>query len=295
MIDTRTLGIVAALTSALSWAVGSILFKKLGEFIPPLMMTLFKGNISVIFLGLYLFFDRLESITLQPLILLIISGVLGIAIGDTLFFEALQSIGAHTLLILMMLGQVLTVLLAVIFLQESPTLSTWMGIALVLTGITVVLVTKLEDNQQKSQLRGICFGLASVLCMSSSIIIAKIGLGSISTIQATFIRMLSGTLGIFCFGLVTRRLSNWQAPFSSKNRLGFFLISVLIVTFGGFWLSLVSIKYLDVSTANTLNSIEPLFVLPLAAIFLKEKITPSAVVGTFISLAGIVLLCKETN
>jgi len=77
--------------------------------------------------------------------------------------------------------------------------------------------------------------------------------------------------------------------FSSDEVL---IISVAVITFGGFWLSLVAIKYIDVSIANTLNSTEPLFVLPLAVIFLKEKVTLSAIVGTFITVIGIVLLCN---
>ena len=50
-------------------------------------------------------------------------------------------------------------------------------------------------------------------------------------------------------------------------------------------------KYADAATANTLISTEPVFVLPLAAIFLKEKIALRAVAGTAVTVPGIVLLC----
>ena len=42
----------------------------------------------------------------------------GIALGDTLFFAALKELTPHTFVMLMTSGQVLTVLLAVVFLQE---------------------------------------------------------------------------------------------------------------------------------------------------------------------------------
>lgn len=118
------------------------------------------------------------------------------------------------------------------------------------------------------------------------------GLESISAIQATFIRMLSGTLGMLLFGTATRRLGRWAMPFKDPNLACLFLASVCVVTFG-VWLSLVAIKYVDVSIANTLNSTEPLFILPLTAIFLKEKIAFRAVVGTFITTVGIVFLCAS--
>ncbi len=292
-MDSRAIGISAALGSAASWAVGSLLFKRLGERISPLAMTLAKGGVSVVLLGLTLVFTGYEGVERQPLLLLILSGLLGIALGDTFFFEALQDLGAHALVLLLMLGQVLTVVLAVLFLGETPTLSAWFGIVLVVLGIGIVLSAKLSREKQVFGLRGIAFGLLSVLCMSVSLIIAKKGLESISAIQATFIRMLSGTLGMLLFGMTTRRLGRWAMPFKDPNLACLFLVSVCVVTFGGFWLSLVAIKYVDVSIANTLNSTEPLFILPLTAIFLKEKIAFRAVVGTFITTVGIVFLCAS--
>jgi drug/metabolite transporter (DMT)-like permease len=293
-MDLRIIGIAAALGSAASWAVGSILFKQLGERISPLAMTLAKGGVSVVFLGSTLVFTGYKGVEQQSLLLLILSGLLGIALGDTFFFEALQDLGPHALVLLLMLGEVLTIVLAILVLGETPTLATWLGIVLVIFGIGIVLFAKLSGDKQASRLRGIAFGLLSVLCMSVSIIIAKKGLESISAIQATFIRMLSGTIGMFCFGMVTQRLKRWVLPFNDSKLVSLFLVSVCVVTFGGFWLSLVSIKYVDVAIANTLNSTEPLFILPLTAIFLKEKITLREVVGTAIAILGIAFLCLVT-
>jgi drug/metabolite transporter (DMT)-like permease len=290
-MDLRVIGLSAALGSAASWAIGSILFKRLGEKISPVAMTLAKGIISVILLALALVLVGYGDIDIQALLLLILSGLLGIALGDTFFFEALQDLGAHTLVLFGLLGQVLTVILAVLFLNEQPSQIAWIGIILVIWGIGIVLYGKLSNTEQSSGIRGISFGLLSVICMSASIIIAKEGLESVSAIQATFIRMLAGTTGMLFFGLSTRRLGRWMIPFKDIQLVIFFFISVSVVTFGGFWLSLVAIKYVDVSIANTLNETEPLFVLPLAAIFLKEKITLQAIIGTVMATVGVILLC----
>ena len=117
------IGAGAALGSAASWALGAILFKKLGESLSSLAMTLVKGAASLLLLGLALLAVRAgivpgiqwEIIGNKDLALLALSGVLGIAVGDTLFFEALQELGPHLLVVLILLGQVLTVVLAVIF------------------------------------------------------------------------------------------------------------------------------------------------------------------------------------
>ena len=291
-MDFRAIGIAAALGSAASWAVGAILFKRLGEQISPLGLTLAKGTLSAIILAITLILTQYEGVDPQSLILLILSGLLGIAVGDTFFFAALQDLGAHALVVLSTLGEVLTIALAVVFLGERHDLTTWIGIILVVSGIAIVLQAKLTGEQQASSLRGIAFGLISVLCMSVSIIIAKEALASVSAIQATFIRMVSGTLGMFLLGMTTQKLGGWMLPLRDFKLIGNLLVSVCFITFGGFWLSLVSIKYVDVSIANTLNTTDPIFILPLAAIFLKEKITLGAVVGTAVTMSGIILLVR---
>lgn len=290
-MDERVIGMAAALSSGASWALGSIMFKKLGETLSPLAMTLAKGAISIVLLGIALLFSGFTGVTLEPLLLLAASGILGIAIADSLFFEALQDLGPHALAVLMMLGMVVTPILAVVFLGESPSLLVWAGIMLVIAGIGVVLHAKFTGSEAPSTFRGTVLGTLSVLAMAVSMIIAKKGLESISAIQATFIRMVAGTVGMFLLGLFAGRLGKWMLPFREPRLLGFFVLSVCVVTFGGFWLSLVAIKYVDVSIAYTLNSTEPLFILPLAALILKEKVTLRALLGTLIALVGIACLC----
>lgn len=289
-MNPELLGISAALLSACSWALGSILFKKLGETLSPLAMTLAKGTVSIILMGTVLCFTGFAGVAIKPLMLLAASGILGIALADSLFFEALQDLGPHALAVLMMLGMVVTPIFAILFLHESPTWFVWLGITLVVAGIGVVIYAKLSGDEQTSSARGVVLGVLSVLCMSLSMIIAKKGLDTISAFQATFIRMLAGTAVMFLLGVTTGSLGAWAMPFKKPKLFVFFVLAVGVVTFGGFWLSLVAIKNVDVSIAYTLNSTEPLFILPMAAILLKEKITLQAVSGTLVVLTGITCL-----
>lgn len=291
-MTTSAIGIAAALGSAASWALGAILFKRIGESMSPLAMTLVKSAVSVVFLGVALAFLGFSSVTSHNLWLMIASGLVGIAVGDTLFFAALQHLGPQTLVVLMMVGQVFTALLALVFLGERPSAAAWGGIACVLVGVTIVLWANLSGPRQPSRARGIVLGMLSVVCMSVSVIMAKEGLQTASAMQGTFVRMAAGAVGLALFGLFTRRLGAWAGSFREARLAGSFLVAVCVVTFGGFWLSLVAIKNLTVAVANTLISLEPVFVLPLAAIVLKEKITPLQIVGTLAAVAGVIVLCN---
>ena len=291
-MTTSAIGISAALGSAASWALGAILFKRIGESMSPLAMTLVKSVISVVFLGIALLFLGFSSVTPQNLGMMIASGLIGIAVGDTLFFAALQHLGPQTLVVLMMVGQVFTAMLALVFLRERPSVAAWGGIACVLVGVTIVLWANLSGPRQPSRVRGIVLGMLSVACMSVSVIMAKEALETASAMQGTFVRMGAGAAGLALFGIFTRRIGEWAGSCRDARLAGSFLFAVCVVTFGGFWLSLVAIKNLPVAVANTLIALEPVFVLPLAAIVLKEKITPLQIVGTLTALAGVVVLCN---
>ena len=292
VLDIKLLGALAALGSACSWAVAAILLKNLGDSIPALAMTLAKGLLSIVLLGAVLFWVGVDKLSPSDWMWLTASGVLGIAVGDTLFFMALRHIGAQLLVLMFMVGQALTALLALVFLHETPTSLGWLGIALVIGGVGVILFNNLSDPGPPTRLRGVIYGLLSVLCMSSSVIVAKMGLGHSSALQATLIRMVAATIGVAMVGVFGGQIREWVASFRDFRIAGTFSLVVLIVTFGGFWLSLVAVKYVDVAIANTLISTEPVFILPLSAIFLKEKVTLPAVAGATIALVGVCLLCS---
>ncbi len=292
MLRENATGITAALGSAASWAIGSFLFRSLGEFFSPLAMTLSKGVLSLVLLGGVLLVMGPGPTSPDSLAMLAISGLLGIALGDTFFFEALNGLGPQPLLVLAVLGQVLTVISAVLFLHESPSLGAWIGVSLVIIGVAVVLRAKLTGDEKATGLRGIAFGLLAVVCMCASNLVAKAALREGSdTIEATFVRMSAGTLGVLLLGLATNRLRAWVTPFRDPRTIRLFVLSVAVVTFGGFWLSMVAYKYIPVSMASCLTSTEPVFALVLAAVLWKEKLSLPVVGGTLATVLGVALIC----
>ena len=294
-ISNNTIGILAALGSAASWSIGAVLFKELGESLSSFAMTLVKGAVSVLLLGvLTVLFGGYANIGREAYLYLILSGVLGIALSDTFFFSALKEVSPQTITLLFTFGQVVTVLLAVLLLGETLPLQGWAGIALIITGITIGMFSGATEKGTSS-LRGITLGLISILLMSFSVILTKKGLAEVSTLYATFIRMFSGTMGMLLVGITTRRLGSWVTPFRDTRLMLKFALSVCVITLGGFWLAIVAFKYTTVAVANSLISTEPIFVLPVAAFLLKEKVTLQAVIGAVVATVGVIVLCTSGN
>lgn len=285
------LGSFASLTSAFFWALGSILFRKLGNKVSPLGMNLGKNVIGILYIGIILLLIGIKPMSNREFLILGASGLLGIALGDTLFFKALMQLGPRLTVLLGTLGPVFTLILAVVFLREMPSFLAWIGILLTISGVTWILWERSPREEiRKNRTSGIKYLLLSILCTSIGIILAKIGVTSVSALQALFIRFLGGTIGLTLYGCMNRQLKNWLVPFRDIRLLKFILLTVFIVVFGGFWLFLLSLKYVDASVAVILNSTEPLFILPLTAFLLKERISLQEIIGAIVVVSGVVLI-----
>jgi drug/metabolite transporter (DMT)-like permease len=292
-IPESTIGMTAALGSAASWALGSVLFKRISAKMSPMAMTLAKGVLACIFLAIVAILYRQFALPGKTeLLFLTLSGLLGIAVGDTLFFAALSRLTPLVLVLFMMLGHVATAALGVVILGERPPFLVWVGLACVLAGVGTVLCEDImrDKSEAKNQLAGYLFGALAMACFSSSIIIAKPALESVPTVQGTLLRMVAGTIGILLVGAGLRRLGGWLTPLASPREFASFCGATAVVTFGGFWLSLVGIKYCAVAVANTLGATEPLFTLPLTWFVLRDRVRIAQIVGTAVSVAGIIIV-----
>jgi len=286
-------GCAAALGSAAAWALGSILFRRIGEEASPLGMNLGKGLLGLLLLGGALLVTGWQPMDGRTVASLAVSGVVGIALGDTFFFMALVRLAPRLTLLLGTVGQVITVIMAMLFLGERPAPLCWAGIPLVLGGVAWVLAEQLpiEDRAgRRVRLAGIGWGLGASLCISAGFILAKVGLAEVSALQGTFWRFAFGMAGLATFGWVRGDLGAWLRPFARPALLRRILGAVAVVTFGGFWLTMVGFKYAPASIATVLMSTEPLFVLPLARLMLSERVTPRAVAGAALAVTGVVAI-----
>jgi drug/metabolite transporter (DMT)-like permease len=287
------IGYSAALGSAMAWAIGSILFRRVGEASSPTGMNLVKCLIGSIYLGLALLVaGGVEPISGQTYLILAFSGLLGIALGDTFFFKALVNLGPRLTVLLGTLGPVLTIVFAVALLGEKLSYFDLLGGILTLTGVNIVLWEDIPSDLmiKRKWTSGVGYALLAAICMSLGIITAKVAVDSTSAMHATFARVVFAGMGLSLWGLGSRQLGGWVLPFKDPILLKAIMVAVFVVIFGGFWLSLVALKYIDASIATILNSTEPIFVLPLVGLFLKEKVTARAIGGAVVAVAGVALI-----
>jgi len=283
------IGILAALASAASWAFGTVVFDRLGKEIPYAGITFLKGAFSIVLMGaLAVWGGGLVDVSLRDFAYLALSGIIGIAIGDTLFFRSLQDLGAKTQVLYFMLGQVVTMLLSFLLLGDILSLQEYVGALILLIGIVIVTWGKQEDHPNKQ--RGIILGFLSILCFSVSTIMVKVAIGGIDVVSATFYRMVFGTLSVMFVGVTSRKIGGWVAPLRKGSTLALFILNVVVITLGGFLLSMLAIKCISVSLASVLSATEPVFVLLLAFLINRERPTRRELAGAAISIVGLLII-----
>ena len=293
-MDERLLYCGISLLSACSWALGAILWRRLGEQLSSYSMNLGKTVLGSLYLGLFLLLIGYQPVDMRSFVFLALSGIIGITIGDTFFFLALMQLGPRRASLMGALNPVAIAVAAAVSLGERPTPGAWLGIAATACGVGWVLWERapVASGGAENRSRGISYGLLSVLCTAGAVLLAKVGVASVPTVHATWLRLMAGSAGLAFWGASRSELGEWVAPFRRGELLAKVAAVVVVVVAGGFWLSLVALKHIDASIAGPLNATGPLFILPMSILLMKEKLSRRAVLGTVIAVGGVALILR---
>jgi len=288
------LGGMFALGAGGCWAVASIFFSVLGRSASSLAMNFGKGVVALACILATFPFLGFGSTDASGWLWLGVSGLAGITLGDTTFFQALARLGPRRTLLMTTLIPVLVALLSFLFLGERLGLQAWGGAALCVVGVTWTMWERnvgSEGFDQGSWREGIGYGLLTVGACAVAVLFTKFGLESgARPLDATFIRLLAGTAGITVIGVGRGQVAGWVRSFNTVKLLGLLLIASTVGTFLGIWFSNLALYYTSATVATILGATDPLFVLPLAAFILGEKVPPKSILGAVVAVAGVALL-----
>jgi drug/metabolite transporter (DMT)-like permease len=289
----KLIGESAALSAALLWAISSVIYSRLGLKIPPLQLNLYKGIIAIALVAITLLIQgtALINLSTSTVVLLTISGMIGIGLGDTAYFSALNSLGARRTLLLETSSPPMGALLALIFIGEQLAYSSWCGIFLTILGIAWVISERNPVDQSSVSPQGIMWGILAAIAQALGAVISRYALiqSAVSPLESTLIRLIGGTvivIGLLFLPVAKQTKMQWQL---SRRSLGVIAIAAFGSTYLGIWLQQISLKFAPTGIAQTFLATSPLFILPIVALQ-GEKISLRAILGVVVSLAGIALM-----
>ncbi len=304
------IGEIAGLSVAFLWAVTSIFFAEAGRSIGSFRVNVIRLLIAV---GLYtivllvvsgqLFPDDLNS---RQVFWLALSGLVGLVIGDGCGFKALVMIGPRLTTVMYSSAPIMATVVAWLFLDE--TLSWWslLGIGLTITGITWVVLERRGKNNHEisarqrdhpdsgSLAKGVLLGAGAAAGQAIGLVMAKHGManagGTVEPLEASFIRMTAAMILIWLLAALRGHLPSILSAMRQGKPVAFSAAGAVAGPFLGVWMSLVAVSYVAVGVAATLNAMTPVAIIPLVILYYKEKVSLRATVGAIVAVAGVAIL-----
>jgi drug/metabolite transporter (DMT)-like permease len=287
-------GEVAALLAAFLWSVSAVLFGGMAGRVSPLGLNLLKGLVAIVCLTITigLTHDPLPPIAGSAILILLLSGAIGIGIGDTFYFGALHTIGSRKTLMMKALAPPSAAIGAMLLLQEWLTWQAWGGILLTIAGVTWVISERTPANEQQDfNRRGLILGFLAALTDAFGAVLSRIALTqtSIDPLWSALIRLVGGTIVVLGL-LIFQQKRVFQGDQSLQRQT---LLNVAAIaffsTYLGIWLQQMALKATAAGIAQTLGATSPLFALGIAAIQGKH-VTGRSILGATIAMTGIAIL-----
>jgi drug/metabolite transporter (DMT)-like permease len=284
-------GQLAALSAAFIWACVSLYYTKLGKQVSPMMLNLSKGIVALLLFAVTIGVrgEEFPQVPMQTWVLLGLSGAVGIGLGDTAFFACLNAWGARRTLLMDSLSPGMTTVLSWLFLQEHLGELHLLGIALAISGVSIVVgdqsAGKVEPNDR---LRGLVYGCLFVLAQAMGVILSRAALAGspISPLWSTTTRLTAGVIVLILWALSAKPKQKWTARVIQS-----IAVTAFFSTYLGIWLQQTSLKFAPAAIAQSLSSMGPVFIL-LIGWCLGEQVNWRAWVGVGIALSGVILLLQ---
>jgi len=275
----------AALAAALCWTVASLLWRRIPTSLSGAQLNLLKNLIALAL--------QLPLLALVPwrsdgraLLLLALSGAIGIAAGDSLYFAAMRRLGTRRTLTLDSGGPAVSTLAGVVLLGEVPRLGQGLGVALISAAVLLVALQRPPgpEAQRGADRLGLLLALGAVLCGVTGALLSRAALleSPMAPLQAATVRLLAATAALLV--LLPGLPRPGRMPRPAGRRWPWLLLATLLGTSVGIQLQQVALAGLPGGLAVALLSTAPVMAVPLAPL---EGDRPG-LIGVLAALAALV-------
>jgi len=291
VIAETTLGALASLGAAMAWAVTSLLARslmpELGSVAVNAIRSTIGGALLVVWVLATAGAGAFTAISTTAWVLLALSIVMAIALGDTVFFESTRALGLARAMTISTTYPLGAAAIAAVFLGEPVTLPIAVGALVTLAGLVLIVAPWAERAPEERFWFGVGTAAIASLAWAVSTVLLKPALAETDAVTAQAIRLPLASAAL------------WLTPWARSAPRALALSSrgarVRIVVLGALTsvssvMFVAGVKHAGVAVASVLSSTAPMFAIPLAVIFLGERLTPHALLGIAITIAGIAVL-----
>ncbi|MFB3891710.1 MAG: DMT family transporter [Phycisphaerae bacterium] len=244
----------------------------------------------------------------EPLVLLVISGILGACIADMLQFRGLVLIGPRYGTLILALSPVMSAAMAWLPpMNETLGPGAVAGIALTLGGVAWVVAEPHERRAWRTTKRGFRLGvvlsLAAALVAAAGYVVSRMAmqagprwfidgppLAGVDPFVGSMVRVVAAAGGIWLALPFMRSLRPTLRGLADRRAMLIIIGGTIVGPVVGIWMSMIALAGAKAGIAVTLINTSPLMMIPLAYLAYGERPTWRALVGTAVAIAGIFVL-----
>jgi len=296
----RYLGEVAALGTAFFWTFSAMSFETAGKRVGSDAVNILRLAMALPLLSVAAWLGTGSPLPSDAAprqwIWLGASGLVGYTMGDLFLFRAFLLVGSRVSMLVMASAPAITALLGLVVFGERISLPGLAGMALIGTGIAIVVMKRDGRNLRLGHpVGGILAAFGGALGQACGLILSKYGMaadggGAYSVLHSSQIRVAAGLAGFALLYSATRKWKPVAAALGDGRGLLFTTAGAVCGPVIGVSLSLLAVTRAKAGVASPLMSVTPILILPFSALFLKERIRPRDALGAALAVAGVALM-----
>ncbi|MDF1593596.1 MAG: DMT family transporter [Desulfobacterales bacterium] len=283
---------VYAILSAFLYALSNVITKKGFQYASPIyaaVISLLSCFAASLILCLFVFSP--EYFLNNAILFFLAAGAIGPFLGRLFLYASIDRVGPSIASTLFESKPLFSVLLAVMVLGESLSPAIITGLTMMMAG-TVIISFEREGGEisKKWTRKDLFVPLLAGLCYGGSHVLRKPG---ITAIPVPIVAVMFQNASALALAPLLSVFSKKQPPAISNRKAAWAIfIFAGILQVGAQWSLFAALKYGTVVVVSPLTSLSTLFVLILAAFFLREveRITWKIVAGAILIISATVVL-----
>lgn len=296
-MNTIVLGNLLALIPAFTWAQNSIAYMYLGKHIRSEAVNHIRLWIALpILFILSLVLDKGAAFSLSPASygIYFLSGYFGFFLTDLILFKAYQHIGPRQGLVIFTLNPIFSTIMLFVLKGEILAPLEAFGIILTISGILVMIRGEHhEESVDGNTQKGYRLAFIAAILQATSYVILTYAPKEVPAVSSNMLRAIGGLIGIGFFELYRKNFIKDFKCFSQKKDLMIVSSAAILGPILGMWAQLTAFAYIPVGVATSLAQLSPLVLLPADIFIYKKKLSTLSILGTCISVLGVILLFQE--